>query len=788
LHIKKIKHFVHYTFLLLAFLSSLYAESTLDLTDLEKQFLDQHSKITVHNEKNYPPYNFNIAGKPQGLSIDYMNLLAKKLGIEIQYVSGYEWNEFIKLIQREELDVMLNIKNIPSREKFLNFTEPYASTQKAIFTNDTKYKKLKDLRNETVCVPKGFYIEHFLHSYYPEILLLRKDTTLDCIDSVIEGKSIATVGSSSIMQYIMKKSNKLLAYSYLLEDKRLTTGLSIATSSSLKPLRDIFQKAMYTISDDDLDKLSKKWIGTIEKHSDHLKKDKKKVSYEKKRVIRMCNNPNWAPIEFAKEGDMKQMSGIAIDTLKLLEKKLNVMFVNVPTESWAQSQKYLKEGKCEILPAAIATEKRKKYANFTTPYLIYKLAIITKSDKPFVNTLDDVMDKSIARKHGSGLISKLKAIEPHVNIIETKDYQESLQKVARGEAYCTIATLPVASYFINKFSLHDLHVAGYTNMRYRLSIAVDKNDSELLEILNAGLADITQKEQKNIYLKWVNRKLVETVDYTNILYIAAFILILLLLFMYRHTILKQANRTLQKEIAEKMEENVLQHQLLQEQSKMAAMGEMIGMIAHQWKQPLNALSLSIQNLEFNYEDGVVDKTFIDKFIEKNKITIDFMSRTIEDFRNFFKIDKVKEIFSIRDVIDSTLFMQSIFLDKFDILVDVEGEDFYVYGLKSELQQVILILLSNAKDILIEKVEYGRSIRIALEDNAVVFQDNGGGIPPHIIETIFDPYFTTKKEGKGTGIGLYMAKIIIEENMNGSIIALNKDGGAVFILDFKGVSQ
>jgi polar amino acid transport system substrate-binding protein len=758
------------------------------LTKAEKAFLENHPVITVHNEINYPPYNFNNNGQAKGFSIDFMNILAKKLGLRIQYISGYEWSEFMTLIQNGGLDVMLNIMRTPSREQFLHFTEPYAATKKAIFTNNPSLKRLKDLKDHAVCVPKDFYIEHYLKAYHPEIALIRKNSMLACLKSVEEGTYSVFAGSFSIGNYLMRKHNVSIEYSHKIPDKRLTVGLSIATASHLKLLRDILQKAMYAVTDEELAVLTKRWAGVEGEQYMQTQVTENAKPFLEKRIITMCNNPNWAPIEFAKDGDMSQMQGIAIDTLKVLEKKLNIQFQNIPTKSWAESQEYLRDGKCEILPAAIATKARKKYANFTIPYLVYKLGIITKNDQPFIGTLEEVSDKIITRKKGSGLISKLKKLYPHMHILETKDYLESLQKVSNGEAYCTIATLPVASYFINRFSLRDLHIAGYTDMMYRLSIAVNKKDKELLAVLNSALSEITRKQQREIYSKWVGEKLVETFNMWHLYYAVAIVLLILLFFLYRHQILKGANEALRKEIQNKMEENLQQHQLLQEQSKTAALGEMIGMIAHQWRQPLNALSLSIQNLEFNYKDGLVNESFINEFINKNKVTIKFMSQTIDDFRNFFKVDKVKETFGIKEAIENTVSMQMIYLDKYEINVSITGEDFAVYGLKSEFQQVVLNLLSNSKDALVQHREKDRSLQIILEDSAVIFHDNGGGIPAHLVEDIFDAYFTTKKQGTGTGMGLYMSKIIIEDNMKGRISAFNEGEGAVFLLDFKEVSH
>jgi signal transduction histidine kinase/heme/copper-type cytochrome/quinol oxidase subunit 2 len=249
------------------------------------------------------------------------------------------------------------------------------------------------------------------------------------------------------------------------------------------------------------------------------------------------------------------------------------------------------------------------------------------------------------------------------------------------------------------------------------------------------------------------------------------------------TLIEHTNMMLKERVDAALAENTKQLQLLQEQSKMAAMGEMIGAIAHQWRQPLNELSINIQSLKYDYEDGLVNKGFIDQFIDKSKKTIRFMSQTIDDFRNFFRIDKEKSAFNVRELIDDTIAIQSAQLDNHHIKVSVEGNDFVINGYASEFQQVLLNIITNAKDALLEKGIDEPMITITLHNQSIAIEDNAGGIPETIIERIFEPYFTTKEQGKGTGIGLYMSKMIIEKNMGGYLRVYNRDHGVVFVIDF-----
>lgn len=158
-----------------------------------------------------------------------------------------------------------------------------------------------------------------------------------------------------------------------------------------------------------------------------------------------------------------------------------------------------------------------------------------------------------------------------------------------------------------------------------------------------------------------------------------------------------------------------------------------------------------------------------------------MSKTIDDFRNFFKIDKEKQTFSLKEAIIETLSLQSAQFKSRNIEVEVLGEDVSFLSYKGEFQQVILNLLNNAKDAILERnIEVGK-ITITLDSNVITLEDNAGGIDTSIIERIFEPYFTTKEQGEGTGIGLYMSKMIIEKNMGGTLRVVNTDVGARFII-------
>ena len=524
------------------------------------------------------------------------------------------------------------------------------------------------------------------------------------------------------------------------------------------------------------------------------------------KVIKMCNNPNWKPIEFK---DDNLVQGIAIDIMGLLEKKLGITIKHIPTKSWGESQQFLKEKKCDILPAAIKTEQREKYANFTRPYLKYKLAIVTTKDKPFTQSLDDLVasGKSIARKQSSGLIQKLKEKYKNVNIIETKDYLESLQMVSQGKAYCTIATLPIVSYYMKEFALNNLQISGYTDMVYNLRMVVRDDRVELLNILNKALRSITIKEQEDVYNRWTNIKIEEKFDYTYAIYITLAVFLIIGVIVFKQFLLARQNKLLKDMVDERTKElQILNENLahrvrdeveknrqnelrLLEQSKMAAMGEMIGNIAHQWRQPLSIISTAATGAIIQKEWGVLS----DKDLKKNLELIDensqYLSKTIDTFRDYLKEEKEYQEVIVQTRIKKALNIIQSSLDNnyIELIHNLdEIEPIKIKLVVGELSEVIINIINNAKDAIKERAIKNSWIKIHLEtvDNRVTIsiEDNAGGIPTNILPKIFDPYFTTKHKSQGTGLGLHMSYKIVNESLNGKLYVKNTKYGAKFFID------
>ncbi|MCG6553256.1 MAG: response regulator [Candidatus Magnetominusculus sp. LBB02] len=283
--------------------------------------------------------------------------------------------------------------------------------------------------------------------------------------------------------------------------------------------------------------------------------------------------------------------------------------------------------------------------------------------------------------------------------------------------------------------------------------------------------------------------------------------------LYRHetqTKLRELNRTLENRVKEELEVSRQKDLLLIQQSKMATMGEMLGAIAHQWRQPLNAVALYVQDARDAYESGELDAAYMADMVTSVLEQVNFMSNTINDFMNFFKPSKKRSPFNVNTAIKEVISLVYDLFKKADITITLTcaypeavpkpcndqidqicvcEPELEVNGYKNEFKQVILNILCNARDAIAPNKEKGIKSegKVAVVLSRIVgkvkieITDNGGGIPAELMGRLFQPYFTTKG-ADGTGIGLHMSKIIIENNMSGKLYAANGEKGSIFTIE------
>ena len=355
--------------------------------------------------------------------------------------------------------------------------------------------------------------------------------------------------------------------------------------------------------------------------------------------------------------------------------------------------------------------------------------------------------------------------------------------------------IPFLSILFISFFATSYHLK-VTNQAFETSIQEYKKLDTTIYIEKETIDSLIKEESKKHKInqkKFIDFMLVLTI--VIIVFMALFSLLMISIIgdvvkKYKEQVeskerkLQNLNKNLTRKVAIGIEEGKRKDKAILEQSKLARIGSMISMIAHQWRQPLTELSGVLMELETATRFKKVNDIHILNSIERSDKIIEFMSNTIDDFRNFYKPDKKKEKFFVYDSCQKAISLINASLEdsEIELIVNLKS-DRQINGYPTEYSQVILNLLMNAKDILIEKKIKNPKITITIKTRGLLsiveLKDNAGGIKSENFELIFDPYFSTKDTSKGTGLGLYISKLIIERNMGGELSVYNNKKGAVF---------
>ncbi len=252
------------------------------------------------------------------------------------------------------------------------------------------------------------------------------------------------------------------------------------------------------------------------------------------------------------------------------------------------------------------------------------------------------------------------------------------------------------------------------------------------------------------------------------------------------------NAELEQRIQEEVSKNLEKDRLLAHQTRLAAMGEMLRDIAHQWRQPLNSIALIVQSIGMEFDAGELNRESLQQQIQQTLTTVSYLSDTINLFRNFYQPEQAPAPFSLKAAVESAIAMLSPGIEAGGIRLSTDlVADRELVGYRNEFVNAVINIMNNAREAILEQRPEKPAIRIRLYQNGhqtlLTISDNGGGVPDAIRDKIFDPYFTTKFKSQGTGIGLYMVQTIIESSMGGSITFRNQNGGAEFTIAFPLVS-
>ena len=809
------------------FLSSLLADSSI-LNEKEKKWIENNS-INVGITNLYPLSYLNKDYQRDGFSNDILELIIKKFHIKTKTVDVNQGNiEFA--FENGEIDLVPVINNSNTNSNFGVYSSDILKIKNILFVKkeQNKISSSSDLNYKRVAILDEIGMISNIQRKYPKIKIVKTKGIDESVQKLLEGSVDALIASPITIQKYLE-DNLIIDLKAIPLINFEPSIFSFFINKNKTELISILEKGLDSISIKELKELFDKWFLKDLAELPLILTKEEEEYLQKKTSIKMCVDPDWMPYE--KIENHKHV-GIVADYMKDFEKKIGIPITLVETKNWTQSLEYAENRNCDILSLVMDTKNRREYMNFTKPYITAPLVLVTKRNVSFINDLNSLENRKIGIQKDFSYNEIIRQNYPNLQVVDVDHLRDGLKKVERGELFGQVSTHLNVAYAFQEEFYGSLQISGKFDNKWFLSVGVRNDDPILLNIFGKVVNSISDENKQKIINNWVTVNYEKNIDYKLFWSILSILIFILLLILYTYILqsryikkltkakeeiemlnstlekkvqlrtqelelsnknlklktseLEYLNNTLDTRIKEEINNRKKQEQLLIQQSKLAEMGEMISMIAHQWRQPLSALSTIIQNIHLRYSLDKLDKEYLDKQRVLSNALTEKMSKTIEDFRNFFKPNKEKHAFSIKDAISQTIFLIDDSFKSNSIKIEIQIlDDIKLFGFESELSQVLLNILTNSKDAFLEKNIENPHILIKTKriqtHIKILISDNAGGINESIINKIFEPYFTTKDSYNGTGLGLYMSKIIIEQNMQGELKVRNIPQGVEFTI-------
>jgi len=669
------------------------------LTLEQRNYLSKKQEIKICVVPDILPYSKIEEGKFIGIGAEYIELISTRIDTRFTLVPTTTWSESLAYIKDKKCDILPLVKKTQEIGEYINFTKYFLKSDVVVVTqaNEAYIADIKDVQHKNFGVGLGYTNEAELKKKYPNINIVNVVNVKDGLQQVQDGILFGYIGDLSSVAYAIEKDfNHKLKISGYVGD---SINISMGVENNNTILVGILNKAIESISEDELDTILHKWTNII--------------------------------------------YAARVDYTLLVKSIFIFFFILFIVLFYLKKQNRLKKESEEsknILQAYVdVMNDGFAVANVETGKFYFCNQEFENMTGYTISELQEKRAEDIHPKESVGY-----AMKKFEELLEGKILTASSIEVAHKDG--TVRLFDVNSSLMT-----------YKDSTYNV----------------ASFRDVGEKLKLQKKLELTNKELALKSDE-----------------------IEQINEGLELKIKDEILRNSKKDKQMLAQSRLAQMGELISMIAHQWRQPLGAIAAASIDMKLKIELDIFDLSkqsgreessayFISSLEGIEELTKS-LTTTIDDFRDFYKPNKVRRALQIKHPIQKALNIISTSLKTDDIGIN---EDYYSHKvfpmLDSEVMHVILNIFKNAQDNFKSKEIENKTIDIITRDISqgveICICDNGGGIPREIMEKIFDPYFSTKYEKNGTGLGLYMSKTIIEKHHYGLLNAVNIEGGVCFTI-------
>lgn len=757
------------------------------LTEEEKAWIISNPVIKAGNNTINAPFDFVVAGQPAGFSVDYLELLTKKIGLKIDHVNYRIFSDVWNAGITGEVDIIHSLSKNPRREELMLFSDGYTEISVKSYgqVGADRINNIDDLAGKRIGILKENFVSDAYRNNHSELNLIDLANYREAVKALSNNEVDIFTGDAATIEYYIALDDienlTIIGDGEIVKDERFFKHFAVQKNNQM--LINILHKAMGSVTSAEFEEIAEKWIDTdVLYHRNNIQlTDLERKWLADNPTIRTVAGAENAPSAFINsEG---KIDGIAGDYLNEISKRLNVDFVWAANDSWNDGIELLLSEEADIVVGASSTPRREEFLTFSAMFLTYDTAIYSRTDGIHFANLESLRGYTVVQVAGTANIDYLKEFYPDINIVEVDTLLGAILTLSNGGADAMTSDNLVASSAILKANVTNLIISGIAPYNFANGIGTRKDLPLLASAIDKAVADIPAERRQEIVNKWTLLRFIPTTDYSYLWNVVIVGLILLVTALFWNGKLSFARKLALKSKLEAEKAN-------------EAKTKFLANVSHELRTPLNSLLLLSQKLTKNKDNNLTDKQveyinvihnsgsellhMVNDLLdlskaEANKIVIGSDEVNIQEMRNY-----INQIF--KPLMDEAGL-------EFTVTIDEKLPNTFVSD-KQYLYQILKNLISNAL-----KFTNEGSITVTIKSHIpndanyqqikISITDTGIGIDKDMQQKIFEEFSqgergTDHKYG-GTGLGLNISKRIANL-MDGDITVSSSLGnGSTFNL-------
>lgn len=511
------------TFVLIIFAMLVFAQNSngQSLTAEEQAWILENPVVRVSNNSNYPPIDFVSAGQPSGFAVDYMRLVASKVGLKIDFLSDVVWKDTVQKLKDKEIDIVTIMSKNEERALFALFTSPYIYLPIVHYgrTGSNKINSIKDFEGKRIGLQSGHIVAKAYERLYPNLNYLYYDDSIAALSALTSSEIDIYTDDNVTIGYAISQYNieGLVDITGELEFELNPLDQRFSVHIDNKILLDILNKGIAAVTDQEFKEAFDKWI-----KSDQVTQGFKFTSAElawlaENKIIKVSAANNSFPFDFI--DDEGRISGVSGNFLNEISKQLNVEFVWSENESWNDGLLKIQSGDADMVTLIAPTKERQSFLEFSDTYLNLENVIFSRDDSTVFSNMDALYGRTVVQLKGTAIIGYLKENYPNIKIIETETYEEALELLSSGGADALIENISGGLANISNFGFENLRIVGTTPYSEALTFGISSELPLLSSAIQKALTNISIETRSAIFTKWLTEQVEAKVDYRYLYYV-----------------------------------------------------------------------------------------------------------------------------------------------------------------------------------------------------------------------------------------------------------------------------